>query len=684
MNNTKPDHSTQDLLAEIARLQEKVAELEAEKSSYALQASSNEQAFKTLVENSPDVISRHDRKLRHTYVNPAIERATGIPAKEFIGKTHEDLGILIGKIDRWKAAIKRVFDTGQPEVVEFVFPTPTGLRNYQSRLVPELGPDGGIEAVLNVARDVTEFKEVEEKLRNSRDHFEKIFRLTPTSICITSLHTGCRLDVNDEFLHITGYNREELIGFDSGDAVWADRSEYLRYLDILHSTGFVNAMEAQLRDKNGRIHPGLLTAEVITLDGEECVLRMFMDLTERKEAERKLMITQEKLRQSQEQLLQASKLESIGRLAGGISHDFNNLLTAISGYGDLMLMSMEQDNPFYSNVSEILKATDRAAQLTHQLLAFSRQQVLQPKVINLNTIIVDISRMLERLIGEHIELTTNLEKDLRPVLADPSQFEQVLVNLAVNSRDAMPNGGQVFIETENIDLVEDYALYKEFYLKPGNYVRLAFSDNGTGMNLETKSHIFEPFFTTKAQGKGTGLGLATVYGIVKQSDGYIWVYSEPGVGTTFKIYLPAVMTADVAAEPVAPVIPTDLRGTETVMLVEDDETVRNLAIRAFNDNGYRVLTASNGQEALELLEEYSGPLDLILTDVIMPKMGGRDLIEKLTTLHPGLKVIFISGYTDWAVEHRAFLKPGQAFLQKPFTTSHLIRKVRQALDNPLQ
>jgi signal transduction histidine kinase len=331
------------------------------------------------------------------------------------------------------------------------------------------------------------------------------------------------------------------------------------------------------------------------------------------------------LRQSQEQLLQASKLESIGRLAGGIAHDFNNLLTAISGYSELVLLRLEDDHPVQGDVQEILKATDRAAQLTQQLLAFSRRQMLQPKVLNLNTIVTEISRLLERVIGENIELITALEPDLKSVMADPGQFEQVILNLTVNARDAMPGGGKLLIETANVDLDEEYSEYKKFYIKPGSYVRLSVSDTGVGMDAATQSHIFEPFFTTK----DTGLGLATVYGIVKQSDGYIWLYSEPGVGTSFKIYLPAIETKANVVSPVEPATPTEFRGTETVLLVEDEEMVRNLVNRALTENGYTVLVASNGSEALELLENYREQVDLVLTDVIMPKMGGRTLIEKL-------------------------------------------------------
>jgi nitrogen-specific signal transduction histidine kinase/CheY-like chemotaxis protein len=384
-------------------------------------------------------------------------------------------------------------------------------------------------------------------------------------------------------------------------------------------------------------------------------------------------------RQLEIQLRQAQKMDAIGRLAGGVAHDFNNLLTAILGCADLMLESLPEDAPEREEAHEIHDAAIRAAELTRQLLAFSRQQVLAPKVIHLNDVVAGVHRMLERLIGEDVELRTILAPDLGSVRADPGQIEQVVVNLAVNARDAMPKGGKLTIETANTVLDEAYAREHGVPAAAGPCVMLAVTDTGTGMDAETQARIFEPFFTTKPAGKGTGLGLATVYGIVKQSDGLIWVYSELGKGTSFKIYLPqatgaaeSVRAAKAGVEP--------LRGTETVLLVEDQVEVRKLARKILEARGYTVLAAGSGPEALVLADQHSGPIDLLITDVVMPGMGGRDVSLTLGPKRPAMKILYLSGYTDQTVIHHGVLEPGVAFLQKPFTPDVLARKVRELLD----
>lgn len=388
----------------------------------------------------------------------------------------------------------------------------------------------------------------------------------------------------------------------------------------------------------------------------------------------------EQERQSAEQLQQSQKMEAVGRLAGGVAHDFNNLLTAITGYSDLTLRRLEQGNPFRRNIEEIKKAGDRAASLTRQLLAFSRKQVLQPKVLNLNDVVSDMDKMLHRLIGEDIELLSILDPALGYIQADPGQIEQVLMNLVVNSRDAMPKGGKLTIETRNIQLDEEYAA-RHVSVAPGSYVMLVVSDTGCGISEETQAYIFEPFFTTKELGKGTGLGLSTVYGIVKQSGGNIWVYSEKGQGTTFKVYLPRVghVSQDIRAEPVNGPLP---QGTETVLVVEDEEVVRRMARRILEMNGYHVLDASRADEAIEICKHYMKPIHLLLTDVVMPQMGGRDLAERIIQLRPQTKVLYMSGYTDDAIVHHGVLDPDVAFLQKPFVSATLTHKVREVLDSP--
>lgn len=392
---------------------------------------------------------------------------------------------------------------------------------------------------------------------------------------------------------------------------------------------------------------------------------LLSDITERK--------------QLQSQLLQAQKMEAIGHLAGGVAHDFNNLLNVISGCGELLLDRVKGDESLCRYAEEIRKSAYRGASLTRQLLAFSRKQVLEPKVLDLNDLIHDVEKMLRRLIGEHIEITTGLSSELGRVKADPGQIEQVLLNLAVNSRDAMPNGGCLTIETANVELEADCDRFG-MDCPPGSYVMIAVRDIGVGMTEETRAHLFEPFFTTKPRGQGTGLGLATVYGIVKQSGGCIAVSSKPGRGTAFRIYLPrtetpAAVSSHREVEAAAP------RGSGTVLVVEDEPAVRELVREFLEESGYRVLDAGGGPAAIELLQQHAGAIQLLLTDVIMPGMSGRELADRLTALRPGLKVLYMSGYTDNEIARQGVLEEGTHLLQKPFTRSALAAKVRELLED---
>ena len=399
----------------------------------------------------------------------------------------------------------------------------------------------------------------------------------------------------------------------------------------------------------------------------------FRDVTGRKKAEEE----KEKLRA---QLQQAMKMEAVGRLAGGVAHDFNNLLTAIMGNVSLAKMKLSPTDPVGGLLGEANKAAESAASLTQQLLAFSRKQIIKPKALDLNILIADMKKMLFRLIGENIDLKTFPGEDLGAVKVDAGQFEQILVNLAVNARDAMPEGGKLLIETANVDLDEAYRVSHP-YVRPGRFVMLAVSDTGHGMSAEVKRQSFEPFFTTKPKGTGTGLGLSTIYGVVKQANGSIEVYSEVGKGTTFKIYLPRVEGE--AARPKEPSPPMELLGgSETVLLVEDEEIVRNLGVRILAGLGYRVMHAGNGDDALELAREHGERIDLLLTDVVMPGMSGRELANRLTPIHPETRVLFTSGYTDNAIVHHGVLDEGVSFIGKPYSHSALARKVREVLDSP--
>ena len=378
------------------------------------------------------------------------------------------------------------------------------------------------------------------------------------------------------------------------------------------------------------------------------------------------------------QFLQAQKMEAVGRLAGGVAHDFNNLLTVINSHSQLALLELKEWDPLREKFESIQKAGERAANLTRQLLAFSRRQVVEMKVIDLNTLLRDLEKMLHRVIGEDIELKTSLDAGLGRVKADPGQIEQAILNLVVNARDAMPSGGKLTIQTGNEDVDQEFA-GKHMGLKPGRYVMLSVSDTGVGMPPEVKERLFEPFFTTKEKGKGTGLGLSTVYGVVKQSGGEIWIYSEPGFGTIFKIYLPAVDEPLEAAKrrPVGERMP---RGHETILVVEDEDEVRKLAVGILSKQGYKVLDASHGGDAMLMLEENREPIHLLLTDVVMPGINGPDFARRMKFVHPDLRVLYMSGYADNVIFQHGILDKAMAFLQKPFTIERLTGKVREVLD----
>ncbi len=406
--------------------------------------------------------------------------------------------------------------------------------------------------------------------------------------------------------------------------------------------------------------------------GRRAKLVLANDVTERKRAEAAL-------RESEEQLRQSQKLEGVGQLAGGIAHDFNNLLTVIIGFSSLAMRDLHAESLLLSNLAEIKKAGERAASLTRQLLAFSRRQVLQPKILNLDSIVSEMEKMLRRLIGENIDLRATLAPNLGSVKADPGQIEQIILNLAVNARDSMPGGGKLTIETGNAYLDEDY-VKQHVGAQAGPHIMLAVSDTGRGMDQKTQGRIFEPFFTTKELGKGTGLGLSTVYGIVKQSGGNIWVYSEVGRGTTFKIYLPRV---DEGAQQYKRASHLDevLLGNETILLIEDEEMLRKLAKETLTLYGYQVLDAPNGESAVSLCKEHTESIDLVLTDVIMPGLSGREVAHQLLELRPQVRVLFMSGYTDDAIVHQGVLDEGANFIQKPFAPDALARKVREVLDH---
>ncbi|PSM30966.1 PAS domain-containing sensor histidine kinase, partial [Haliangium sp. UPWRP_2] len=604
---------------------------------------------------------------RFTYVSPQAERILGYPAMAWL----EDR-------DFWA---NHLHPEDRHWVMDFCIQTTAEMRDheFQYRILARDGrivwlhdvvtvviEDGRPSKLRGIMVDITARKQVEEALRESERNFRTIFE--EASIGLAYVDSDFRLrKVNLALCQFLGYTFEELqsktfveithpedIDVDAEQAARGFRGEITSY-----------QMEKRYLRKSGEIVWGHLTVTMMhSADGKlVSAIGMVENITGRKSAE--------------EQLRQAQKMEALGRLAGGVAHDFNNLLTAIKGYCELSMEQLAADHWLRGNLAEVLQAADRASTLTRQLLAFGRKQVRRPKLIDLSSTVDDMQRMLRRLIGENIKLTTSIESRLGTVHADPSQIEQVIVNLVVNARDAMPRGGRLTIELGNSQLDEEYARSHP-EVTPGRYVMLAVSDTGIGMSRAVQQRIFEPFFTTKEPGMGTGLGLPTVYGIVKQSDGHIWVYSEEGVGSTFKIYLPIISGAAPLTEPPPPESQV-AGGHESILLVEDDDSVRNMVVRMLSESGYRVVAARDGVEAIQLCEDDSREFQLLITDVIMPKMGGRELAAALHSKRPLLKVLYISGYAHDGMVHRGALEPGVTLLEKPFSKSDLLRHVRDLL-----
>jgi PAS domain S-box-containing protein len=493
---------------------------------------------------------------------------------------------------------------------------------------------------------------------------EMIFRYIGDAVFITE-GRGIILLASRSAAELTGYSRDELMGLDI--AQLHPPEAVRQWQEVLPglTEGEPRVYEGLLRQKDGRMICVEWAIALFFVDGENYLIGVARDLTERKQLE--------------EQLRQAQKMQAVGQLAGGIAHDFNNLLQVILGYCELLLANLPQGDRMHGQVGEIRKAGDKAASLTRQLLAFSRRQVLQPEVLDLNEVVLNMDQALRRLLGERIDLVTILRPGLERVKADPVQIEQVILNLTVNARDAMPEGGRLTVETDDVELDEDYAR-EHPSVRPGPHVMLAVADTGAGMDAEALSHLFEPFFTTKEQGRGTGLGLATVYGIVTQSGGGISVESEPGKGSTFRIYLPRFEEEEVqAVQPEAALLRLP-RGSETILLVDDEDAVRDLVRQMLQLCGYTVLEASGGEEALEVSGRYEGAIHLMVTDVMMPEMNGREVADRLGPLRPDMRVLYMSGYTDDEIVRQGVLGADVAFLQKPFAPEALARKVREVLD----
>jgi PAS domain S-box-containing protein len=640
---------------------------EHEEAELSLQAA--REYAETLIDTANSMVVVLDNQGRVRGLNPAAERVTGYTRAELVGRSWFE--ILVPK--EHHPLVRDTFDRltagGLARNLENAILTKAGAERqiaWQNGFVRERGE---VVGTVSFGTDITDRKGTEEALARERSLLNELITTIPDNIYFKD--RDCRFTkVNHAMARWLGLgDPDDAVGKSDRDFFGPEHSQQA-YTDEqrIMATGqplvgleeketwpdgrttWVSTSKVPLRNESG---------EIVGLVG------VSRDITERRHLEDQARLGQ--------------KMEAIGRLAGGVAHDFNNILGVIIGFGEMVLNRLPEEDPLRTRQEEVLKAAHRAAGLTRQLLAFGRRQVLQPKVLDLNGIVGDMDKMLRRLIGEDLELATILDPDLGSVWADPGQIAQIVMNLAVNARDAMPGGGRLTVETKNVELDEAYVASHP-PTRPGRYVMLAVSDTGSGMDAETQSHLFEPFFTTKGVGQGTGLGLPTVYGIVKQSDGYVWVYSEVGVGTTFKIYLPLLGdTAPIACEdrpsPVA-------GGSETILLVEDEASLRGVLHETLVDNGYTVLAAGDGAAALQVADEHAGHIHLMVSDVVMPGMNGRRAAEELKATRPEMKVLFVSGYTREAIVRHGEFGLGTAFLSKPFTSAALLRKCRELLDTP--
>ena len=624
--------------------------------------------FRTLAAVAPVGIIRTDAAGNCVYVNERWCEIAGITQEEargegWAGPIHPDDQKRV--FEEWYQAAKE----GSRFRSEYRFGRPdSGVTWVFGQAAPERGKDGEVPGYVGTITDITERHQAEEALRESEERFREMAENIREVFWISDVGTTEILYISPAYEEMWGRTRASL--FEN------PRS----FLDAVHPEDREAIRAGVERQTKGNYESSGSVYRIIRPDGSIRWIRAhpFPVRNERGEIYRIAEdITESKL--AEEQLRQAQKMEAIGQLAGGVAHDFNNLLMIIGGYSELMSAQVREDDPLRNHLAEIQRATARATSLTQQLLAFSRKQVLEPEVLDLNAVVAETERMLGRLIRENIELTINLGPNLGRVRADRGQIEQVVMNLVINARDAMPGGGKLTVETSNIQLSQAY-LGRHAMVEAGSYVMLAVSDNGAGMDERTKARVFDPFFTTKEKGRGTGLGLSTVYGIVKQSGGYVWVYSEPGQGTTFKIYLPRVPEEVKSAAGERQAGGEALRGSETILLVEDDEAIRRLTRNFLEREGYKVIEARNGQEALGGSEHHTGVIHLMMTDVVMPGMSGAELAEKLAASRPELKVLYMSGYTDAAIVHHGVLDDEKAFLQKPFALQVLAEKLRAVLD----
>ncbi len=630
----------------------------------------SEEKFAKAFEASPESITIASLE-DGTYieVNDVFLERTGFSRHEVIGHTSSELNVWVNSEDRQRF-VDELCKNGFLRDFEIQYRMRAGdIRDFSvSSEIIELD---GKSCSLNYIFDITERRQKETAIRESEEKFSKAFENAPMMLTISAIEDGRILDINKAFTRLSGFSREEAIGKTTVELGWTNPDDRRRFIADLNKTGSINGLDLTVKAKDGRKIICLIYGQIINISNQQHLLIIGQDITERRQAEEE----KEKL---QAQLTQAQKMESVGRLAGGVAHDFNNMLGVIIGRAEMAMDEVDPALPIHTDLAEIRKAAERSANLTRQLLAFARKQNFAPQVLDLNEVVEGMLKMLRRLIGEDIHLAWLPQSGLWPVNIDPSQLDQILANLCVNARDAIAGVGKMIIETGNTALDEEFCTGHTGFI-PGEYVRITVSDNGCGMDRETLDHIFEPFYTTKGAGEGTGLGLSTVYGAVKQSNGFINVYSEPGQGTTFTIYLPRHkgkterIKDETRMQPAA-------RGNETILVVEDELAMLKLTTKILKNQGYTVLESNAPVDAIRLARDYQGEIHLLITDVVMPDMNGKDLAENLLSIYPLLHTLFMSGYTANIIQDNVSTDKVRHFIQKPFTAKALAAKVRDALN----
>ncbi len=657
-----------------------------------------------IVSHTPESVACIDRRYVYTWVNDAFLSLYRKTREEVVGHNVEKVVGEKAFQEREKSRIERALGGGEGEYEDLVEHPEAGTRHVLARYFPLVGEGGSIEGVVLSAWDVSLIKDAEEKalcarsdldaligehvervsdvvlalerevkmrtdtdaeLKSSREKLAKIFQAIPDPVSISTLEEGVFLEANEAFFRMTGYSREEVIGNTSLNiGIWYNPSDRARVMDLIRNQGRVRNLEAKFRNKTGESRVVLVSAELMDIDGKPSVLFESRDITERK--------TQES------ELSRSQKMEAIGRLAGGITHDFNNLLTAIDGYCELALLKIGKPEQVRSNILKIKEVKETASSLIRQLLAFSRKQTVKPRSLYMNGVIENMQSLLKQFIGEDIELKTRLEQDIGNVYADQGHVEQIIMNLALNARDAMHKGGILTISTQRVHLKES-DVAKHPGLKPGDYIKLEVSDTGVGMDEETMAHAFEPFFTTKETSKGTGLGLATVYGIVRNNGGSISLRSEPGKGSTFEVILPVSEETPEAVSRKTGRAPVR-GGSEVVLVVEDNPYVLDLVTEVLGSIGYTLLKARSGKEAMDICASHPGDIDLVIADVVLPGMDGPAIVKNLVQRYPRMKILYITGYPGDVVSLYGIPDTERHLLQKPFSASALTEKVREVLE----